>query len=67
MRGIYEGEEGSSLLKNWATFGIEVEDGALAWAFERAGVVAMARCESCTMNTKEQGSNEAYDAMKKVS
>ena len=27
----------------------------------------MARCEICTMNTKEQRSSEAYDAMKKVS
>ena len=67
MRGIYEGDEGSSLLKKWVPFGVEVDETALAWAFERAGVVAMARCGVRAWNTKEQGSSEVYDAMKKVS
>ena len=67
MRGIYERDEGSSWLKKWVPFGVEVDETALAWAFEWAGVVAMARCGVRAWNTKEQGSSEVYDAMKKVS
>ena len=42
MRGMYAGDEGSSLLKNGSAIGVEIRDEALAWVFERTGVDAMA-------------------------
>ena len=35
MRGIYEGDEGSSLLRKWSPVGIEVDKVAFALAVER--------------------------------
>ena len=45
MRGMYDGDEGSSLLKNGSAIGVEVRDEALAWVLERTGVDAMASAE----------------------